>query len=64
MYNKLQRLLALHRSHVFDEDEFTANIHHKALMKLKDTHTFKQMCEDIRDAEMQRGSDRLLRLWA
>ena len=57
---KLQRLLRLHRQHVFDDD--IGIYHHKALVKLKKTRTFKAYCEANRQAEQYRASERLARM--
>ena len=57
---KLQRLLRLHRQHVFDDD--IGIYHHKALLRLKKTKTFKAYCEANRQAEQYRAGERLARM--
>ena len=57
---KLQRLLRLHRQHVFDDD--VGIYHHKALVKLKKTQTFKAYCNANYEAAQHRASERLARM--
>jgi hypothetical protein len=58
--DKLQRLIARHRRHVFDEK--TGDAHTRAILRLKRTHTFKAMCQANRDAESVRIGERLARM--
>ncbi len=61
---KLERLLRYHRQNVFDDCEFKADCHSRALARLKASKTFAEMCRDNEDRERQRHSDRLLSLYA
>jgi hypothetical protein len=61
MYEKLARLLAYHRRNVFNEHNGDA--HHRALLRLKRTETFKAYCNANRDAAAHRKSERLLSMY-
>lgn len=62
MQKKLEKLLRYHRQHIFDEK--TGDAHTRALVRLKKTKTFQNMCRANADAACQRASDRLLSLYA
>jgi hypothetical protein len=61
---KLERLLRYHRQNVFDDCEFKADCHSRALGRLKSSKTSAEMCRDNEDRARQRQSDRLLSLYA
>jgi len=56
LIEKVQRLLRYHRQNVFDER--TGDAHHRAIIRLKRTRTFKRMCQDNRDRQ-ERARERL-----
>lgn len=62
MQAKLEKLLRYHRQNVFDEK--TGNLHARAIMRLKRTRTFKDMCQRNEDAARQRASERWLSMYA
>jgi len=58
---KIEKLLAYHRRHVFDEK--TGGAHERAIKRLKRTKAFAAMCERNRDNANARASERLLRAY-
>lgn len=64
MYAKLELLLRFHRQNVFDDDAAKADRHHRALLRLKRTQTFRAMCAQTEARAYKRASDRLLSLYA
>jgi hypothetical protein len=62
MQAKLEKLLRYHRQHVFDDK--TGDAHERAIVRLKRTRTFKDMCQRNDDAARQRVSDRWLSMYA
>ena len=56
--SKLNRLLVFHRQNVFNDGP-AGDRHERALKRLKKTETFRQYCDQNRNA-----SDRMLFLWA
>jgi hypothetical protein len=59
---KLTALLAFHRRNVFNERNGDA--HGRALMRLKRTRTYLDMCQANRDAAIYRQSQKLLSMYA
>jgi hypothetical protein len=57
---KLTRLLRYHRQRVFDAT--TGDMHHRAILRLKLTTTFKNMAERNADRARQRYADALTRM--
>lgn len=62
MYAKLQSLLRFHRQNVFNEHNGEA--HYRALIRLKRTKTYRDMCEANRQAADYRRSMRFLSMYA
>ena len=62
-FTKLERLLRFHRQHVFACD-VSGDRHHRALLRLKKTETFKAMCQHNREMAIYRASEKLLRTYA
>jgi hypothetical protein len=62
MQTKLEKLLRYHRQHVFDDK--TGDLHARAIVRLKRTRTFKDMCQRNDDAARQRTSERWLSMYA
>jgi hypothetical protein len=58
---RLHSLLRWHRQRVFDDN---GDSHGRAIDRLKRTETFKAHCESVRQAALQRRSDRLLSAYA
>ena len=54
---KLNRLLRFHRQHVFDEK--IGDAHHRAILRLKKSRTFANMCEANRERANIRAGERL-----
>ena len=63
-YTKLERLLRFHRQNVFVEDEQVADRHHRALLRLKKTRAFREMCQARKAHSDWVGSEAMLRRWA
>lgn len=64
MIDKLEKLLRLHRHKVFDANQFIASMHHRTLLRLKRTATYKQMCGQVQSQSDQRESGRYLNMYA
>jgi hypothetical protein len=62
MYAKLQSLLRFHRQNVFNEHNGEA--HYRALIRLKRTKAYREMCEANRQAADHRRSMRFLSMYA
>lgn len=60
MQTKLERLLRYHRANVLDET--SGDKHHKALLRLKRTATFKAMCDNRRELSSIRHGEALARM--
>jgi len=56
LIEKLQRLMRYHRQNVFGPN---GDAHDRALLRLKNTKTFKRMCQDNRDRAQLRQERRL-----
>ena len=61
-FAKLNRLIRYHRQNVFNETQGDA--HFRALMRLKKSKTFAAYCQQNRDADLHRKSERLLSAYA
>lgn len=64
LQSKLDKLMQLHRRHVFDNDDNSADRHYRALLRLKQTKTFRSQCEKNRMESDYRKSQRLLSMYA
>ena len=62
MYAKLESLLRFHRQNVFSEHNGDA--HHRALLRLKRTKAYRDLCESNRQAANHRKSIRMLSMYA
>jgi hypothetical protein len=57
LIEKVQRLIRRHRQNAFNEDNGEAHV--RAIRRLKNTKTFKRMCQDNRDRAQLRQERRL-----
>jgi hypothetical protein len=62
MHAKLESLLRFHRQNVFNEHNGDA--HHRALLRLKRTKAYRDMCEANRQAAEHGKSMRMLSMYA
>jgi hypothetical protein len=61
---RLQALIRHHRQHCFDEPAHVGEAHSRAIARLKQTKTFRELAKANRDSQDERRSARLLQTFA